>query len=105
MSALELRFAKDTGSYDLYADGEHVGYIHWLARTEGDPEDYTEGWCGELWGSSTWYRCTENHPDIKVIVATLQDLNRERDEHEAEMKRIERNRPRTVSIPSGGQPR
>jgi hypothetical protein len=52
-----------------------------------------------------WQRTTDYDPDIKVTIAVAQQLNEERAEHERKMRRIDGNRPRTVSIPSGGQPK
>jgi hypothetical protein len=90
---------------DLYADGKKVGHLSWMEPDADDHDDFEPGWCAELWGSSLWQRHSGFHPDIKDAVALARELNTERDKHEAEMKRIDSNRPRTVSIPSGGQPR
>jgi hypothetical protein len=104
VSALELRQVDGSESYDLYAEGKRVGVLAWAGRDDDDPEDFQPGWFAELYGSNMWQRSTDYDPDIKVTIAVAQQLNEERAEHERKMNRIDRARPRTVSIPSGGQP-
>jgi hypothetical protein len=104
VSALELR-QDGSESYDLYAEGKRVGSLHYVDRDDEDPEDFQPGWVAELYGSNMWQRATDYEPDIKVTIAVAQQLNEERAEHERKMRRIDGNRPRTVSIPSGGQPK
>jgi hypothetical protein len=104
VSTLELRQDSDE-SFDLYADGHRVGSLHYADRDDEDPEDFQPGWVAELYGSNLWQRSTDYGPDIQAIIADARQLNEEREEHERKMKRIDRNRPRTVSIPSGGQPK
>lgn len=105
VSVLELRSTDSTTFFDLWADGKKVGHLGWLARDDEDPADYKEGWSAELWGSSLWQKQTENHSDIKDAIAAARLLNDERAEHERNQRQIDRNRPRTVTIPSGGQPK
>ncbi|MFE7238224.1 hypothetical protein [Streptomyces sp. NPDC057580] len=108
MSTLELRQTDDSESFDLYADGKRVGTLWWHGEHETDeevPEDFQPGWELEMWGSNLWGKSSEPDPDIQKVVALARDLNEERAEHERKMNRIDRNRPRTVSIPSGGQPK
>jgi hypothetical protein len=104
VSALELR-RDDSGSFDLYAEGKRVGSLQFVDRDDEDSEDFQPGWVAELYGSNMWQRATDYDPDIKVTIAVAQQLNEERAEHERKMNRIDRARPRTVSIPSGGQPK
>lgn len=104
MSELEVRKTDSPQSFELYAEGVRVGHLTWADRDDDDPADFRPGWFAELHGSSMWGRTTDFDPDIKVIIETARSLNDEREEHERSMRRIDRNRPRTVSIPSGGQP-
>ncbi|MEU5957549.1 hypothetical protein [Streptomyces sp. NPDC047525] len=104
MSELEVRQTEHRSLFELYAGGERVGDLSWLSRDEEDPEDFVEGWSAELWGSSLWSKRTATDPDITGVIAAARELDEERQEHEAKMARIDRTRPRTVSIPSGGQP-
>jgi hypothetical protein len=105
VSELELRQAEGPESFDLYAEGKRVGYLFYVDRDDGNPEAFEPGWVAELYGSNMWERSTDFDQDIKVTIAVAQQLNKEREAHEAEMRRVDRNRPRTVSIPSGGQPK
>lgn len=104
MSTLELR-QDGHESFDLYAEGKRVGFLHYTERDDEDPEDFQPGWVAELHGSNMWSRFTDHDPDIKVTIAVAQEINEDRAEHERKMNRIDRARPRTVSIPSGGQPK
>ncbi|MFF0285026.1 hypothetical protein [Streptomyces sp. NPDC005262] len=104
MSELELRQGDGAKSFDLYAGGDRVGSLYYVGWDDDDPEDFQAGWVAELHGSNMWQQITDYDPDIKVTIAIAQEINEEREEHEAKMRRIDRQRPRTVSIPSGGQP-
>ncbi|GAA3482723.1 hypothetical protein [Streptomyces yanii] len=107
---LVFQTTDDPESIDLKDEHGSVGHLFYSDGLP-DPEDRMDepmepGWCGEVSGFELGNaKGIGRHSDFKQAVAAAQARYEELVEYRRKCARIDRQRPRTVSVPSGGQPR
>jgi hypothetical protein len=109
MSAREALMEIRQGSNDEWAVWDHTGRIGDMFHLGPDPEDEPGaeyGWVVELWGFRFGrVRSTAPTPTAAEAIDVARDLYDELLEERRYQARVDRNQPRTVTIPTGGQPR